>query len=82
MVPSKKRLSLKRKTASDQENDKREVPASKRIEQSVNTLPYCGLVNIGNTCYINATIQALRSCLQLTDSLQVHNVSTVMHYCC
>ena len=53
----KRRLSLKRSKGSDFKQAKENKMESNGVED---TLPYCRLVNLGNTCYINVIIQCMK----------------------
>lgn len=47
------------------------------IEEPLKIPQRYGLVNIGNTCYMNAAIQLLRSIPELNDSLKNFKITNV-----
>lgn len=73
---ARSRLSLNKKTLFQQ---KLILTAIKSEDESIrppdtrSSTPFCGLINTGNTCYINSIIQVLRFCPEFTKSIQ--NVS-------
>lgn len=53
--------------------------ASSGIENTIKRLQLRGLVNMGNMCFLNVTLQALLSCLpfQLLKTLKSHHIPEV-----
>lgn len=77
MAVSRKRIKLSLNRKASVEKEHRRVFVAPAVDIPITNgppLPYCGLVNMGNTCYINAVVQALRFCPRLDDAL-VHAVS-------
>ena len=87
--PKRRKLSLKRNTKQPQTLDSKETCISKRDvsageeewSHETGDFRYCGLVNIGNTCYISAVVQALRFSPQLTDALVSTSYSGDIEVC-
>lgn len=71
VVGEKKRLSLKRSRGSDIQQDKeiKMEPRTKEEEDDAMMLPHCRLINLGNTCYLNAVVQCLKFSPRFKDML-------------
>ena len=48
-------------------------------EQMAQVVAPCGLVNLGNTCYLNSVIQCLRAVEPLRSGLQKYNATSTQH---
>lgn len=72
-MATKRSLSLKKNKSKTKEREKEEV-----VEE-VSCLPYCGIVNLGYTCYASAVIQSLRYTPGLMDLVKEYKVMIIIN---
>lgn len=72
----RRKLSLKRSKQSSNGNVSEIKPNEEKTRDDSNNM-YIGLINLGNTCYINAVIQVLRYCPGVVEQL---SIIKVCHY--
>lgn len=69
----RRKLSLKKFKQSSSGNTS-EIKSNEETTRDVSNNMYIGLINLGNTCYINAVMQVLRYCPGVVEQLAIIKV--------